>query len=68
MTKEPSNDPRFVRDFKGRRVLIKGGHPHSGRVGSIERVERAFPGWMFVVDIGGGETAGVFNRWEIEFI
>lgn len=55
--------------FVGRRVLIRGDHPHAGKSGTVDRIE--FVGvvskWGFVVKFDDGEDGFVFNgkHWRI---
>jgi hypothetical protein len=65
--------PQNVRDvaqrFLGRRVLIRGDHPHAGKVGAVERVEmaRALSKWGFVVQLDDGDGCFVFRgeHWQV---
>ena len=59
----PENVREVARRLIGKSVLIRGDHPHAGRVGRIERVERgrAIGKWGFVVQLDGGEGCFVFK-------
>lgn len=58
----PPEVQKMAAPWLGRRVLIRGDHPHAGKAGTVDRIElaRAIRKWGFVVNLDDGLDCFVF--------
>lgn len=65
----PPNVREVATRLLGKRALIRGDHPHAGKVGTVARVElaRALGKWGFVVEFEDGQGCFVFRgeHWQV---
>ena len=55
--------------YIGKKVLIVGHHPHTGKAGIIKSLEKTAIGYQMIrVDCDDGTSAGIFNSNNLQII